>query len=289
MKVFIFSKRFFIPFLIVFAGHFIYLTAEIYRVYQVDFNGKGVPSSVLWKWLWQSGGIFMGISFFAAFIVALSFYSHAKAKKDKNNFQPFSRINILLVMVMAIAGFFYISFCVPKNTLKAAQILSNVVFARSYDEFKKLMKDPVGNYKAERMMTLPELNRKKASAKNDENQHGISMFPEKYRVAIQKINWEIARKYAFPLTIILFYITGIFVGLSFYKIHSIVAILFSYFFIFIGWYYCQQVFEYWYKRGAFNVFIGAFGAVMLLTVLLVGWYFGLKRYGAFDKKQESFL
>lgn len=290
MKAFLFSRRFLIPLFITWAGYLVYLGWKLRELYKDDFSGKGLPSSLLFKWLWNVVGELMLLSFLLAFVVAMTFYGHYNMKKNKSDFKPFSPINLMMVFVIALTGFLYTSFNEPRHYLKSMHILSSVVYARSNNEYNLVIKKPIDDYKSERMMTLPELYKRKAILRKQKSiESPGSFFDEGNASLIKKVNWQIARKYALPFSIFLFYIIGVFMGMSFYKVHWIIPILISWLLLFGGWYYCNRLFEFWFKNGKVNVFLGVFGPGILVFVLLGCWYFGLRHYGIFKKKQEESL
>jgi lipopolysaccharide export LptBFGC system permease protein LptF len=191
-------------------------------------------------------------------------------------------------VLVALAGFLFTSFCEPGNVRKSRKIMTEMVYARSYEEFEVEIKKQFDEYKNEKMLTLPELIRWRADFENEKTNRSQDIFNSHDNSSlIRKVDWEIAGKYALPFIIILFYFTGVFMGMSFYRIHFIAPVLITFFLIFYGWYYCRRLFEYWYKKNDINVFWGAFGPGILICVLLVCWYFGLRKYGAFKKQEEE--
>ncbi|MFN8292030.1 MAG: hypothetical protein U0U70_17380 [Chitinophagaceae bacterium] len=282
MKGFIFSRRFFIPFLIVLAGHMAWFCYRMYSLYKPDLVNKGLPSAVLWKWTWYNAtGSFLLYGFLSGFVTGITFYSHYRYRKDRIGFRPFSVVNTSLLLAIAVAGFLYSSFGVPRQLFKARILLNDIVYARSYEEFSKLAKDTIRPIKSEATMTLPELYRHRLSVKKGESLEGNFLFPGIQNKTLNKVRLAIAEKYTTALLIILFGIAGIFCGLSFYKVRVIVPLLISYFAVFTGWFYCNRLFVWQYKYGNAGLVTGAFGASLLLLLILAGWYLGLRKYGAF--------
>jgi hypothetical protein len=167
-------------------------------------------------------------------------------------------------------------------------MLSSIVYSRTYDEYKVVIKNIPGSEKRVEMMTVPELFKKRTKvtgSKSNENPNLV--LDVKNKILVKNINRAIAGKFSLPLVIILFYVIGIFMGMSFYKAHPIFPLLISYFLVFGGWYYSSRLFESWFKSDQINPFWSAFGPALLVGVLLTGWYFGLKGYGAFKKNRDD--
>ena len=290
MKAFLISRRFLVPLFITWAGHLVYVGWRFHELYKDDFRGKGLPSSLMLQWLWSLVGALMSLSFLLAFIVAMTFYSHYNMRKNKNEFRPFSPINLMMVFVIALTGFLYTSFNEPRHNLQSKQILASIIYARSYSEYNLEIKRPIDEYKSERMMTLRELYKRNVLLRSQKSiEPPGNLFDQGNERLIKEVNWQIAIKYALPFSIILFYIIGVFMGMSFYKVHWIIPILISWVLIFGGWYYCNRLFEFWFRNGKVNKFLGAFGPGILVCVLLGCWYFGLRKYGVFRKHKEESL
>jgi lipopolysaccharide export LptBFGC system permease protein LptF len=129
---------------------------------------------------------------------------------------------------------------------------------------------------------LPELLERKAYLdKQPEVDRLGNLYPVK--PSLKKVRLEIAKRIAFPFTLLEFYIAGIFMGLSFYKTYRLIPALLSWFIITSGWFMLYNLFQVLYNRERINFFPAAYGTQLLLAVILVFWYWALRKYGFFTK------
>lgn len=292
-RVFIFSRQLLLPLLIVWAAHLGWLGWEFWKAYGADFRGKGLPAIVACKWIWvQLSSEILLLTLLASLPVALAWYSHYQVKKDRVVFRPFSALNMLVIVLIAGIGFFYISFIAPRQNLKSLNMLSAIVFSKNYDEYKRVLadneegKDELQLTFQDRLRTLPELLERKAYLeKQPEVDHLGNLYPVK--PSLKKVRLEIAKRIMFPFTLLEFYIAGIFMGLSFYKTFRIIPALLSWFIIVAGWFMLYNLFLVMCNRERIGFFTAAYGTQILLAAILVFWYWALRKYGFFAKENDG--
>lgn len=291
MKIFLFSKRFFIPFLIVFFSHLSYLLWDIWELYKDDFENKGLPFSIKFKWvLAQANGSFLILSFAAASLIGGSFYSHYKMKDKNKPVQLFSFRNLILVILIALAGFIYTSFFEPRIYEKSATLLMAVIYSEMGSDVQKEMNRSHGTVRNERMLSLPELFAASDSVKNRNKQDQKSKTPFFSPPApdntFKKMDFMILKKMNLPFLIASFYIIAALVGVSLYRLHVIFSLLISYFLFFIPLSYGLIIFELLYKINKVNMFIGATGMTLVFAVIIVFWLVILKRWRVFKRTAD---
>ncbi len=295
MKIFILSRRFLIPFFIVLLLHFAYIEVLEWSIWEDELYGKGVPSSLIYKWLLSRiGGSLLILSFVNSFFIAVVFYSHYNVRKERFISSTFfSKWNLLVVILLSLSAFLYISFAEPKNNIKRMEVLAEIVWAKPGEEFAddSLKLTPRSTHYKDnaRSMNINELFNARDSLRALDNNGEEFSFP--YGTAgtgqLRTVEYLIGKKFALPFVLIMFYVLGIFFGASFYKLHVIVPLIVGYFIFLTGWYYVQNVFEWLYKRQDFSAFIGSNGATIIFSVLAVVWFFVLKKYKLFKMNDNQ--
>jgi hypothetical protein len=280
MKVFIFSRRFLIPFFIVWIFTLGYLTWEFWELYRADFTGKGFRDSVIAEWLITLvGGKILYLSFLLALLAGVTFHSHYNSKRKVAVYMPFSKVNILAIIVLALAGFIYMSFYEPLVSLRNKTLLSNIIYSGSDEELQSLQKDTLPATKHEITMTLSELYEARGIIANRDDKarlEGYSMF-----IRPERIRYEIAKKTGVPFMIICVYALGVLLGISFRRLPRIVPLAIAYLFLYGALYYCDQYFRVQYFGGNTGILLGANGVTLIFGVLSIIWYFILRRSGFF--------
>ena len=294
MKIFLFSKRFLIPLFIVWFLQLAYTEWEVWRLWRDDFKGKGIPSSVIYRWLLLQLTPVMVLSFVNSFLVALVFYSHYQVRKERSiSSKLFSKWNLLAVILISLLAFLYSSFIEPANGAKNRALLAEIVWARAGEKFGddslRFTPRATDSRKNPRAMNIRELFNARDSLKVSGKDSKEFNFPyiNQSGTELRTVEFLINKKFALLFIMILFYFLGIFLGASFYKIHVIVPLLVGYFIFLTGWYYMQRVFEWLYKRQEIGAFLGANGATIIFAVLVFAWFFVLKKYGLFSNRENE--
>jgi hypothetical protein len=288
MKIFLFSRRFLVPFFLGWILHLVYFQWEMWQLYKNDFEGKGLPGSLKIEWLLrQAGGRFLLWSFALALLVGAVYYGHQYLKKNSDHRQLFSIKNILAIALVSLCGFYYTSFVQPHNDMKSRMLLADIVYAASGETFQRTIEVP---FKSREVMTLPELYHARDSIAampvvrpgfftpggNNPKQHELRMY-----------DFKIMEKIAFPFIVIVFYFIGILTGISFRKTIAVFPLLISYFLVFGAWSYGQSWMRYLFQREKLNAFIANFGLLLLLSVLCTGLFFLLKKYRFYQPSSEE--
>jgi hypothetical protein len=288
MKIFILSRRFLLPLFITWILHLGYAAWDMWRLYRYDFESKNMPASVKAEWLWGVvAGRVLITTFLLAFLVAMTWYSHYRMKKE-SGYRPFALAPVLLVTGIAIAGFVYTSFCQPRITQRNMRLLSAVIYSGTLRDFSMEIKNFPEIFKAPKAMTLPEL----LYARNELAREAMEpptnpAFGNMLHRDRKEIAYLIAEKEGLPVTIILFYILAVFLGASFRRVHLLFPLLIAYFIVFAGWYFGQEFSHkaYWREK------LGAFWAANLMTLVLgiiaLGWFFILQKRGVFRQKETE--
>ena len=294
MKIFLFSRRFLIPFFIVLLLHFVYIEWQDWNAWKDELKGKGLPSSLIYQWLLtRIAGSLLILSFVNSFFIAVVFYSHHNVRKERFiSSEFFSKWNLLAVILLSLTAFLYTSFAEPKNNIKTMELLKEIVWAKPgeqlADDSLKITPRSSDYKKNPRLMNINELFHAKDSLRALEKNG--KEFSSPYFTAgnskLRTVESLISKKFALPFVIILFYFLGIFFGASFYKIHVIVPLLISFFILLTGWYYVQRVFEWFYHQQHINAFLGANGTTIIFSLLVLVWFYVLKKYKLF-KTEDS--
>ena len=292
MKSFILSKRFLVPLFILWLLHLAYLGWEMWRTYKDNLNGKGFPFSLKFKWILNLvAGSALVLSFLVAFLVAMILYSHYYVKKERPILKIFfSTYNIIVLILIASTVFAYKSFAEPKIRLKGYDLLSQIIWAKSNQEFKdkapELEKMPA--YKTPATMTLTELFQARDSLRSIKDVGAEFEFPylRNDKRELQRIKYEINKRATVPFSVILFYFLGVLVGASFYRLHVIVPFLVGYLIIFTLWFYIEIFLERLYKKDQIGVFLGSNGAAIFFAFIAVAGFLILRKYGVFHKKTD---
>jgi len=289
MRIFLFSGRFLAPFFIVWVFHLGFILWEAWHTWKQELTKKGLPSSLRNEFLLnQVASPVLLLTFLIAFLTAMVFYSHYRVRKEKHiPTKLFSVFNLTTVVLIAFIAFLHTSFREPAINARGQELLSKIVYGDYTDTVPGNSK--TAYRKAPRMMTIIELFRAKDSLKATYNINEKYNFPylNNSQRELDRIRYEIGRKFSLPLNIIVFYFIGIFLGASLYRIHVIVPFLISYLVLFTLWYYVQQVIERLYHRQIIGVFFVAGGTAILFALLGVAWFFVLRKYRMFKKKNDD--
>lgn len=286
MKVFVTSRRFLIPLLIVWIAQTGYLTWQMWIEYKGDFQGKGLPAWVKTEWFASlAAGSFVLPSFLAAFLVATAWYSHYRAKRDAGC-RPFSLISLLVATGIALLGFIYTSYCAPKMIGRNRELLVAVVYAGSSIEFEQAIKVPL-LLRNPQVLTLPELLKTKDSLGLERQPAADDfVFGDNDNRKKREINYHIANKIGLPILILLFYVLGTLLGISFRRTYGAFPVLIAYFILFAGWYYGQEYFHRAYRREESGILMGANGMTLILTVIALGWLLIFRKYRMSGKEKN---
>ncbi|MEO8404961.1 MAG: LptF/LptG family permease [Chitinophagaceae bacterium] len=268
----------------------VYIVLKFWSLYKDDFGGIVLSSSRIRQWLWMvATGPFLTTAFILALFMGVIYYSHYKEKKDGFLFKPFSFINVLLLTVFALTAFLYTSFYEGKIYKKQLALLINVIYEKSQQ---------VNNYHAgemdfmnnEHTMNLTELYHARDSLiKNTVTDHEDHFLIPRSGFLLRNIKLVIAKKTMIPLMVFLFYLSGVWLGSSLYKVKRIFPLLIGYVLIFNGWIYGQSICERLYKRDKTNAFIGANGINIVLAIIAIVGYFiwRKKKLSRFREEQAS--
>jgi len=292
MKAVILSRRFLVPLFILWLLHLAYLSWKLWRAYKDDLNGKGFPFSLKFKWMLNLvAGSALLLSFLVAFLIAMAFYSHYYVRKKRPTLKIFfSTSNIIILILIASTGFLYKSFAEPKIRLRGYDLLSQIIWAKSNEEFKykapEIEKMPA--YKTPATMILTELFHARDSLRSIKNVNKEFEFPylRNDKRELQRIKYEINKRVTLPFTVILFYFLGGLVGASFYRLHIIVPFLVGYLIIFTLWFYMEMFFERLYKKDEISLFLGSNGALIVFAFITATGFLVLKKHGVFHNKTD---
>ncbi|MEI9947190.1 MAG: hypothetical protein WDN26_23615 [Chitinophagaceae bacterium] len=228
MKVFVFSRRFLIPFILALIGYAGYFAWEMWQLYKIDFNGKGISSSVKYEWLWTiiSGGTILSAVLLALF-TGIIFYSHYRIRREERALF-YSSGNIAAILIIAIAGFVYTSFYEPRSYKRSMDLLSSIVYARTAEEFNSEINRKDDGLRNERMLTLPELCNAKDSLSAGSKTTGKYNFFDTPESMLKKIKFQIAKKAGYPFLLLIFYTIGVLLAVSLRKIHVVFPLLIAF-------------------------------------------------------------
>ena len=289
MKIFILSRRFWIPFFVVLLLHVFYIEWQDWNTWKDELKGKGLPSSLIYQWLLtRIAGALLLLSFVNSFFIALVFYSHYHVKKEK--FIPskfFSTWNLLVVIILSLSAFLYTSFAEPKNNIRTMELLEKIVWStpgeQPADDSVGLTSKSSHYKKNPRLMNINQLFNARDSLRAMENKEEEFSFP--YGTTgngeLRTVEYLISKKFALPFSVIVFYFLGIFFGATFYKLHVIIPVITGYFILLSGWYFVQRLFEWLYHQQHIGVFLGSHGATIFFSLLGVVWFYVLKKYKLF--------
>ncbi|HEX7905350.1 MAG TPA: LptF/LptG family permease [Chitinophagaceae bacterium] len=292
MKLFLFSGRFLVPFFIMLAGYLVYLTWDLLELYGSDFSNKGLPSSVLTEWVSTSiAGSLLPLSFLLSLLVAITYYSHYYFRQDRKGLRPFSIFNIAALVTVALIGFWYVSFQAPKLELKSRKMLSALIYSRSYKEYQKEIRMPYTELIDEKSKILSRLYEIRDSLKADTVFHVENkVYKSTDERLLKKIDFEINQDITFPFLLILFYIAGTLLAVSFCRAVFIFPLLVSCFVVFTGFYYLQSLLKVYYFNDKINLFFGAgWGLCLSLSILLIIWYLILKSMRLFKPDKNDHI
>ncbi|MCX6318769.1 MAG: LptF/LptG family permease [Bacteroidetes bacterium] len=287
---FLFSRRFWIPFILVLLAHLWWFGRELGGTYIDDFKGKGLPESLFREWLWTSlNGPIVYVSFLAAFITGITWFSHYNTKRRQSSFRPFSFGSMAILISISGLVFVYMAIIAPHISRKEKRILTEVVFARSYKEFTDGMKRvDTSIVHTVRALTLSELfDRKRSLQHRDLDEFDKTGIRYPLDNSVRKVRFEIAKRFSVPLIVALFYFCGIFMGFSFYKTYRLIPFFLSWILLALGWFVLDTFSSVLYRRETLGLFTSVWGPILILSFILFVWYWALRRYGFFHKKEEG--
>ncbi len=171
-------------------------------------------------------------------------------------------------------------------------LLTEIVYAKPGEKFEEdslKISTTSADYKmTPRLMNINELFHARDSMRAAEN-NGKGFDLDDFintKKELIAVEYLINKKLALPFVVILFYFLGIFLSASFYKIHVIAPVLISYIILLTGWHYIQRIFEWLYKRQDIGGFLGANGATIIFSLLVLVWFYVLKKYKLFETKDS---
>jgi hypothetical protein len=290
-RSFLFSRRFILPFLIALVLQQVYIVLKFWSLYKDDFGGTIMPSLRIGQWLWMvATGPFLITAFILALFMGIIYYSHYREKKDGFLFKPFSFVNVLFLTILALTAFIYTSFYEGKVYKKQLTILMDAVYGKLHqgNSYHAGGTDFLVNN--EHTMNLTELYHARDSLiKNTVADHEDHFLIPKSGFLLRNIKLVIAKKTMIPLVVFLFYLLGVWIGSSLYKVKKIFPLLIGYILIFNGWIYGQSICESLYKRDKTNAFIGANGINIVLAIIAIVGYFiwRKKKLSRFREEQAA--
>ncbi len=154
MRVFIFSKKFAIPFITGF-GFYIFCTlCQLWQLYKDDVIGKNLPFSIKYGWfLYQAVGSLITLCFLLAFLTGVTYFAHQYSKVHLKTMYFLSGKNLMAVMIIAVTGFLYVSFIRPLANYRSITLLADIYYMRPGETFKRTE----GGRKSESMLSLSQL------------------------------------------------------------------------------------------------------------------------------------
>jgi hypothetical protein len=288
MKIFLFSRRFLVPFFLTWILHLGFAEWKMWRLYKDDFAGKGLPGSLKTEWLLrQASGNLLLLSFLLALLIGTTYYAHQYLKRNSEHRSLFSGKNLLVIVLLGLTGFYYTSFLQPGSEMKSRMLLADIVYASSKETFQRTTE---AMYKTREMMTLPELYHARDSIAGTAVSHPEYLTPggnNPKQHELRMYDFKIMEKIAFPFAVVLFYCIGILAGISFRKTIGLVPLLISYFLVFTGWYYAQSWMKLWFNQEKTNAFIANFGILLLLFVVAICLFLLLKKYGFYKSRPDE--
>jgi hypothetical protein len=192
MRVFIFSKRFIIPFFVSFIFYISCTLWYFWELYKDDIVNKNVPLGLKLEWLMYTAGGQIGVLCFVfAFLVGILFFVHHSLKVSINPFHFFSKHNNISVLTIAFIAFLYVSYLQPAATYRSSRYLVDFIFTKAGETFVRTE----GGYRNEKMLSFSQLLIKTDS---------LDEAMEKHRKAIiRKIKMNIAESEADKVVIYL--------------------------------------------------------------------------------------
>jgi hypothetical protein len=259
----------------------------MWDLYKDDFAGKGLPGSLKTEWLLrQAGGNILLSTFLLALLIGTTYYAHQYLKRNSEHRSIFSGKNMLVITLLGLAGFYYTSFLQPGNDMKSRMLLADIVYTNAGEPFQRTEE----MHKTREVMTLPELYHAKDSIARTAVSHPEYLTPggnNPRQHELRMYDFKIMQKIAFPFTVVLFYIMGILVGISFRKTIGLVSLLISYFLVYTGWSYGQSLMKQWFNQEKTNAFMANFGMLLLLLVVAIGLFLLLKKYGFYKSRPDE--
>jgi hypothetical protein len=287
MRIFLFSRRFLIPFFLILILHLVYFEWEAWQLYKDDLDKKGIPGSIKLEWmLRQAAGYVLSLSFLIAVLSGAVLYGHQYLKRNNDHRKIFSPANILAIMIVSLVGFYYVSFLQPGNSTKARMLLADIVFARPEEPFERTTMELRKNWE---QFTLPELYKARDSVQHvllNPNSNLMDQLNTTKR-EYQRYDYLINNKIAYAFTIIVFYFFGILLGISFRKTVAAVPLLIGYFLLFPVWAYSEAILEELHARDKINAFLAGFGITILLALIGAGLFLLLRKYKFYKAREEE--
>jgi hypothetical protein len=286
MKIFLFSRRFWIPLILALVVHVSYLTWDFWRIYKDDFVGKAIPKTYLNQWLVAQAGMFVSYCFLPSFLVAIVYYSHCQFRKRKATYKPFSIASWAGVIVMGLATFLYNEYGTPRMYLKSRSLLTDFIYSKPGEKFIRTSKEVEEEIKFfnVKTATLPELYHARDSIAIDRSVKKNGGFVPLGTIPVsmeKRINLEIGLRWNSTLGVIIFYVLGILLSATFYRTYAFIPILVGW----LGLYYLSQagklLLETMYKQRKLGQFFGSYGMTILLGLIGVAWYLILHQKGLF--------
>ncbi len=243
----------------------------MHDMYEDDLEGKDLPGSLKLNWLWNSAqSVLMKAGLLVATITAATYFAHREMKQRTFDF----RKSWMAGFIVAAAGFWYVSFVEPPANMKAREQLARIIY---FDPLKDSTAEMSGVsvMKNERTATLTELMTMRDSFRVKDT--GQLMMQSLQMRQYQKYTHAINEKFAFPLTVLLFFALGLLAGVTMNRLHVVFALLIDYLFVFSIWYYLDSYFENQLKSARITPFVGAFGPLLIFIPIAIIWYFLLRK------------
>ncbi len=278
MKIFLFSRRFILPFLFAMAASLAYLFIKFWNLYKDDLKGKNIPFEIKTAWI-QSllGGKLLTTVFLLGLLIGIIYWSHDFLKFNNTHRSIFSATNLFILALIAVLAFWYDSYVAPKADEKARTLLLKMIYVDPEEGFKPDAYTPPPQISS---MTLTELYKARDSVINGEPVYYMN------RGGLRGLNRLIFKKWAYPFSLVVIYFTGIMLGISFRKTVTIVPLLIGVFVFLSLWYYGHFLLDKMYLRDRTNVWTMAFGVTFIFAIIDYFLFRVLRKYGFYVEKYE---
>lgn len=281
MRGFLFSRKFWIPFLVTLLLYLLYFVWEFWNLYKADFNGKQVPFSASLGFLFYSAAALATNAYFLAILTGVSYFFHQILKKSSSDVSILYKKSFISLLIIVVAGFYYVSFVEPNCYYRNVRILSSVVMMKPGDKF---IMDTI-SYKNERMMTLPELLEVKRQAEIGKMDSDFSLYANETK--LKKINWQIWNKISYPVNLLLLCLLATLLGISLRRTKGIVVLILAFIILFTGFYYSQKLFEFWYNKGKIEFYLGIFGTAIIMLIVYISWHLIIRKAGYYKNESQA--
>jgi hypothetical protein len=132
--MFLYSKRFWIPFTISLLISTAVLVFQFWWLYKDDLHKDGIATIIVGKWILSNALIFLGVTLPVSICTGVVWYARDIVRREHQSFL-FDKRFWFGAIACGLFTFLHVAFIVPESTHKSRQLLVDIVYKAPGDQF----------------------------------------------------------------------------------------------------------------------------------------------------------